>query len=81
MHWLIVTGIIGVGATLFLADQDNDEPPPPPAAVAAETSSLEHLSGALRWLGGCSVVCSLIWGSSIVYTANLRRRESYGTYR
>ena len=74
----IVITVIGVGATLLLTG--DDEPPAPPAPVVEEQPSIQPLSDALFWMGGCSVACSLIWGTCIIYTAKIKRKDYRGNY-
>ncbi|MGB0259195.1 MAG: hypothetical protein ACPGES_11140, partial [Coraliomargarita sp.] len=73
----ILITVIGLGAGLLLTSGGGDDEPPTPTAPAVveqtATASLEPMADAMFWVGGCSVACSLIWGSCIVYTAKLKR--------
>jgi hypothetical protein len=64
----ILIAALSLGAGLFMLN-DHDEPPAPPPV---EQPTLLPLAHALYWVGGCSVACSLIWGSSIVRAARYK---------
>ncbi len=69
----IIIAALSLGAGLFMLN-DHDEPPAPPPV---EQPSLLPLVHALYWVGGCSVACSLIWGSSLVRAARYKHRAPY----
>jgi hypothetical protein len=69
--YLILT-VIGVGAGVILS---GDDEPPTPQPVEVAQASFEPVASAMYWVGGCSVACSLIWGTCIVYTAKLKRKD------
>lgn len=41
-----------------------------------ETTDFEPLSKGLEFVGICSVVCSTIWGASLIITANIKRKSN-----
>jgi hypothetical protein len=71
---VIIIAVVSAAGLLMMND---NEPPAPPVAVPVEAQpSFEPLANAMFWVGGCSVACSLIWGSAIVFTARLKREAN-----
>ena len=70
---VIIIAVVSAAGLLMMND---NEPPAPPVPVPVEAQpSFEPLADAMVWVGGCSVACSLIWGSCIVFTAKLKRKD------
>ena len=78
-NWILIGGASLIAGFIALDDSNNSPPPPTPVqverVVAAPNDSLESFSGAMYWIGGCSVVCSTIGAFTVINLAKLRRRD------
>lgn len=74
--WIVIGGFSALAGAMMLDDND---PPPPPVqaspALVAQSNSLESVSGAMYWVGGCSVVCSSIGAFTVISLAKLKRKD------
>ena len=61
IQWIVIVATTAAAGLMMMGGSE----PPPPAAPAAQ--DVTCLSDALVWVGGCSVVCSLIGGSTLIY--------------
>lgn len=70
--WIVAGGLTVVTSLLML---DDSEPPPPTVpepVMVAQTESIDSLSSAIFWVGGCSVACSLIGAFTLITVTKLR---------
>ncbi len=79
MKWLIIAAITAAGL-IFAGDKAKEaveEAKEPQAVVMVDQDgALTDFSGAIRFVGVCGVVCSLIWGTSIVVVSRNRKRRA-----
>lgn len=78
---IIIIAVLSASSLLFLAGNDEPPMPPPVPVVSQEIPSFDLIAEAMIWVGACSVVCSLIWGTAIVNVAKIKRKERNGDHR
>lgn len=80
-HHVIVVVAVGAAALIFGASGDESEAEAQQQQqeqiriVETQSEDARRISRAIVILGSCSVVCSLIWGGTIITVARYRRKN------
>ena len=79
MPKLIIITMLALGGAFFAGeaiDAKKKAEEEEAGRIEQREDSLSEFSSAIRFVGACGVVCSLIWGGSIIVVSRNRARRS-----